>query len=92
MRWTERMTKSTPSPLVKKLFDESGERLTPSHAVKGTRRYRYYVSHRLIQGPANQTARGWRLPAAEIERIVAGAARQIFDDQTAILDAVQAAR
>jgi hypothetical protein len=91
MRGTERTTKSTPSPLAKKMFDECGERLTPSHAVKGTRRYRYYVSHRLIQGPANQTARGWRLPAAEIERIVAGAARQILDDQTAILDAVQAA-
>jgi site-specific DNA recombinase len=25
-----------------KLFDESGEGLTPSHAVKGDRRYRYY--------------------------------------------------
>ncbi|MGH9207623.1 MAG: recombinase family protein, partial [Acidimicrobiales bacterium] len=31
------------SPLTGKLFDESGERLTPSHAVKGGRRYRYYV-------------------------------------------------
>ena len=34
---------ATPSPLLGKLFDEQGERLTPSHAVKGTRRYRYYV-------------------------------------------------
>src|SRR5439155_8006982 len=29
------------------LFDETGDRLTPSHAVKGGRRYRYYISHRL---------------------------------------------
>jgi site-specific DNA recombinase len=90
-RGTERTTKSTRSPLTKKLFDESGDRLTPSHAVKGTRRYRYYVSHRLTQGRANQPSRGWRLPAAEIERIVAGAARCILDDGNAILDAVQAA-
>jgi hypothetical protein len=30
--------------LISKLFDESGEGLTPSHAVKGDRRYRYYLS------------------------------------------------
>jgi site-specific DNA recombinase len=29
--------------LISRLFDESGERLTPSHAEKGDRRYRYYV-------------------------------------------------
>jgi hypothetical protein len=35
-----------------KLFDESGTGLTPSHAVKGDRRYRYYVSRSLMKGPA----------------------------------------
>jgi hypothetical protein len=30
------------------LFDERGERLTPRHAVKGERRYRYYVSRQLL--------------------------------------------
>ena len=30
--------------LISKLVDESGEGLTPSHAVKGDRRYRYYLS------------------------------------------------
>jgi hypothetical protein len=33
-----------------RLFDESGQSLTPSHAVKGERRYRYYVSRSLIKG------------------------------------------
>ena len=55
-----------PSPLLGKLFDESGGPLTPSHAVKGTRRYRYYVSRSLITGTAKQTERGWRIPAAEL--------------------------
>ena len=37
-------------PLIGKLFDEAGEALTPSHAVKGNRRYRYYVSCSLLKG------------------------------------------
>jgi site-specific DNA recombinase len=30
------------------VFDETGERLTPTYAVKKGRRYRYYVSTSLI--------------------------------------------
>jgi site-specific DNA recombinase len=77
-------SRSMSSPLAGKLFDESGERLTPSHAVKGKRRYRYYVSRCLITGTANQT-QGWRVPAAEIERSVAAAASMILEEHTAIL-------
>lgn len=36
------------SPLAGKVTDETGDRLTPSHAVKSGRRYRYYVSSRRI--------------------------------------------
>ena len=43
VRRASRARKSSPSPLTGKLFDESGQSLTPSHAVKGERRYRYYV-------------------------------------------------
>jgi DNA invertase Pin-like site-specific DNA recombinase len=50
VRHTLRATKSVASPLTGKLFDESGLTLTPSHAVKGERRYRYYVSRSLIRG------------------------------------------
>jgi site-specific DNA recombinase len=38
------------SPLAGKLFDETGDRLTPTHANKKGRRYRYYVSNRMIVG------------------------------------------
>ena len=38
------------SPLAGKLFDETGDRLTPSHTKKKNgQRLRYYVSRRLIQ-------------------------------------------
>jgi len=73
-----------------RLFDESGVCLTPSHAVKGERRYRYYVSRSLIKGTMNSAGHGWRLPAPEIERTVAASAGQILSDRTGIAAAVQA--
>ena len=54
------------------LFDETGDRLTPSHATKLGRRYRYYVSRRLIEESSDDPT-GWRLPALEIERVVISA-------------------
>ena len=36
--------------LAGKLFDDRGNRMSPSHATKGGRRYRYYVSQAILQG------------------------------------------
>ena len=62
------------SLLAGKLFDEAGQALTPSHASKGGRRYRYYVSRDLMNGDASAGG-GWRLPASEIENAVIEAVR-----------------
>lgn len=59
------------SPLTGLLYDETGDRLTPSHASKNGRRYRYYVSSRLIEKGTDPT--GWRLPAKQVEAIVTAA-------------------
>ena len=40
-----------PSLLAGLIVDAEGKRLTPSHAVKGGKRYRYYVSRSLITDP-----------------------------------------
>jgi DNA invertase Pin-like site-specific DNA recombinase len=73
-----------PSPLRGKLFDEAGVGLTPKHAVKNGKRYRYYVSRRLAAGDdgakPQQVDPVWRLPAREIERIVSEAVRNLFID------------
>jgi len=60
------------SPLAGKLYDQTGDRLTPSHSktAKG-RRLRYYVSHRLIRGTSPRDPSGWRLPAPELESRIA---------------------
>jgi site-specific DNA recombinase len=56
VRSASRATKSVASPLMGRLFDERGVGLTPSHAMKGARRYRYYVSRGLIKGTAADSA------------------------------------
>jgi len=84
-----RAVKVEPSPLTGKLFDPSGAGLTPSHARKGERRYRYYISRRLTIGPAHRVHDGWRLPALELERMVAAAAQQLLTDEPAIATAVE---
>src|SRR5205823_7149714 len=53
-----------PSLLAGLLVDARGERLTPSHAVKKGRRYRYYVSAALITDGGTDRE-GWRLAARE---------------------------
>jgi len=64
------------SLLCGKLFDETGDRLTPSHTKtsKGAR-LRYYVSHRLIKRSGEANLDGWRLPAPELETKVAQVVR-----------------
>jgi len=59
-----------PSLLAGLLVDARGERLTPTHAVKKGRRYRYYVSAALITEAGTEHAQGWRLAAQQIEDAV----------------------
>jgi DNA invertase Pin-like site-specific DNA recombinase len=77
-----------PSLLAGFIFDESGERLTPSHAVKKSTRYRYYVSRSLITGTAKDKSNGRRIPAADLESLVINKLRDFLADQGAILDAI----
>lgn len=48
------------------VFDETGDRLSPSHAIKNGIRYRYYISNRIVNRRDNKED-GWRIPAKEIE-------------------------
>jgi site-specific DNA recombinase len=55
-----------PSLLTSMLFDPDGRPMSPSHACKGSRRYRYYQTR---LGAGEQDAL-WRLPAGELDRLV----------------------
>lgn len=76
-----------------KLFDEEGQPLTPSHAVKGNRRYRYYVSKHLLERPANDSHQnpGWRLPASEIEKAASDAVEALLIDKAKLAQAARSA-
>src|SRR5210317_697707 len=69
--------RASASPLAGKIFDQTGDRFTPSHSktAKG-RKLRYYASHRLVRGTAPRDPSGWRLPAAELEDKVADLIRR----------------
>jgi site-specific DNA recombinase len=61
--------------LAGKLFDDRGNRMSPSHATKKGRRWRYYVSQAILQGRNDEAGSVGRVPAIEIERSVAEAVR-----------------
>ena len=65
---SSQVAEANAAPLLGKLRDETGDRLTPSHTQRHGRRLRYYVSNRLISGGRDPEA--WRLPAPALEHAV----------------------
>ena len=63
--------KATSSPLIGKLFDETSDRLTPSHSRKNGKRLRYYISRRLVKDRSRKHPDAWRLPADQVEGLLA---------------------
>jgi DNA invertase Pin-like site-specific DNA recombinase len=77
------------SPLIGRLVDENGNGLTPSHARKGERKYRYYVSRNFPAQGLAAARLGWRLPARELEDRVAAAVGEMLADESAVFEAAQ---
>ncbi len=67
---------ASDSLLMGLIFDDHGNRMTPTHANKAGIRYRYYISTVLIQGQANKAAKVSRVPASEIEKLIVARIRQ----------------
>jgi site-specific DNA recombinase len=62
--------------LVGKIYDDRDNRMSPSHARKGGIKYRYYLSSALLHGAAARAGSIPRVPAAELETVVADAVRR----------------
>ena len=58
------------------LFDDRGNRMSPTHTNKRGVRYRYYVSHALLQRQKSVAGAVARVPAPEIEALVLDAVCQ----------------
>ena len=71
------------------LYDEAGNRFTPSHAMKKGRRYRYYVSQALTEGKSKDPAGQGRIPAEEVEELVLSQLAALLQSAPRILDLLQ---
>lgn len=79
----------SPSLLAGLVFDaESGEHLTPTHAAKGSKRYRYYVSHRLVGNSRQEDdpGKGLRIPAQELEGAVVKLLKELLTSPTDVVE------
>jgi len=82
--------RASPAILTGRIFDEHGNRMTPTHTNKRGARYRYYISHSALQ----KRSRGnppMRMPAQDTEDLVVNATRehltaQLGDQFTALED------
>jgi hypothetical protein len=59
--------------LLGKLYDDRGNRMSPSYSTKNGVRYRFYVSSALLRGRKDAAGSLPRIPAAEIEDAVLAA-------------------
>ncbi|MBL8705973.1 MAG: recombinase family protein [Rhodospirillales bacterium] len=77
----------TPSLLTGLLFDPEGNRFGPSYCNSDGRKYRYYVD--LTRKPdSKRGARRRRVPAEEIERVVADAIAEFLGKASAVQEAI----
>ncbi len=77
-----------PSLLAGLVVDAFGNRLSPSHAVKDGKRYRYYISRPLVSGARAKAPGGCRIPAAELEQVVCDRIRAWLADSGTVLDTI----
>ncbi len=68
------------SILAGRIFDDRGNRMTPTHTNKNGARYRYYISHALLQKRNDKATRLRRVSAPEIERAVTNVLRGLVND------------
>jgi len=77
---TERTRQSSDALLIGKLYDDGGNRMSPTWARKGSKRWRYYVSQAALQGDKSKAGSIVRVPAADVEALVAEALGTLSSD------------
>jgi site-specific DNA recombinase len=78
-----RTRQSSDALLVGKLYDDGGNRMSPSWARRGSKRWRYYVSQATLQGDMSKAGSILRVPAADVETLVAEALGKLSPDRAA---------
>ena len=74
-----------PSLLTGLIFDDRGNSMSPSHAVRKGKRYRYYVSQAILQHRKHEAGSFARLPAHDVERLVSNELREFLTSPARLL-------
>ena len=75
-----------PSLLAGLIYDERGNRFSPSFSVKKGRRYHYYVSQAVLQQRKDAVGQVGRIPAREIEDLIGARLRAFLGDPGQLID------
>ncbi len=81
-----------PSLLAGILFDDRGNRFSPSHTQRHGRRYRYYVCQAVLQNQPEKAGALKRVPAQEIERVVQDQVMDFLRTRGRIIDTMPSIR
>ena len=79
-RTTKRTRHASEALLAGKLFDDRGNRMSPSWARKGSKRWRYYVSQAALQADKSKAGSIARVPAPYVEALVIEAVRKLSSE------------
>jgi site-specific DNA recombinase len=80
---TKRTRQSSDALLAGKLYDDGGNRMSPTWARKESKRWRYYVSQAALQGEKSKAGSILRVPAADVETLVTEALGKLSPDRAA---------
>jgi hypothetical protein len=72
----KRTRTSSEALLTGRIFDDAGNRMSPTHARKARIKYRYYLSSALLNGATERAGSVARVPAAEVEAVIVRSVRE----------------
>lgn len=75
---------SSNSLLAGLIFDDKGNKMTPSHSNTRKRRYRYYISGSVKKYNKSEAGSVSKIPAGEIEKFVVGTIKEFLLDRKKI--------
>jgi len=81
-----RVSAKDPGLLAGLLFDDQGYPMSPTHATKGPRRYRYYISQALLQYKEKYAGSVVRIAAREVKGPVVDALLSLWTNAIRLLD------
>lgn len=87
--YRQRLKVRSDSLLTGLLYDSAGQRLSPSHSQKQSKRYRYYISQALVNEKRSSSPQGLRLPAQEVETVVLNNICDWLESSTVMLAVIE---